>query len=219
MFKFSRIFTRVVHRHRSLYAYLFQWLGKDILIDSSKSPGWVRRQLRHQHHWQQIEPIIIYVVRDGRAVVNSFLRKYPERGATAVIEDWMRRVSELNEFYTSSPHTKQMVHYEEFCLNPEKVTQELCNTIGIGYDAVMLEFWKHDHHVVGGNAGTQSMITKFREKIGDGAAIQAGEWHDGYYDHEPMIKLDLRWKDELSAENLALFEEMTGNLNRQFQYE
>lgn len=217
--KLGQYVARVIRRHRSLYRYLFGWFDSEILVDSSKATYWTKRQLRYRYQWRNIEPLLIYVVRDGRAVVNSFLRKYPERGAQFVIEDWIRRVKELNEYFDNNPFRKKMIHYEDFALNPGGITKDLCKFTGIDYRPQMLKFWQHDHHVVGGNAGTQSMISKYRKQTGGQASIQPGEWHNGYYDTEPEIKLDLRWKKELSRSHLDLFYKLTGNLNDKFAFD
>lgn len=205
---------------RSIYSYLFDWSDAEVLIDSSKSRQWFEKRLNYPHQWRNMQPMLLYIVRDGRAVVNSYFRKYPERGINAIIEDWVKRVESMNQYYEEFAYPKYMVHYEHMATDPESVTRELCDFVGVDFQPKMLNYWEHDHHTVGGNAGTRSLIFKHRQNTNRvGQALYAGEWHQGYYDHEPKIQLDTRWYDEMSAEHLALFQSLTGQLNAPFAYE
>jgi hypothetical protein len=213
---------RLVQRHRSVYSYLCDWFDASILIDSSKSVNLIKPQLRFSYQWRNIQPVLLYVVRDGRAVTNSYFRKYPERGYQSIVDDWVDRVTSMDQFYSEFEQTKRIVHYEDMASQPENTTKALCNFLAIDYQPAMVRYWQHDHHVVGGNAGTRSMIFKHREKyLNDQQKhrIVAGEWHGGYYEHEPAIKLDLRWQRELSRANQILFDQIGGELNEHHAYE
>ena len=86
----------------------------------------------------------------------------------------------------------------------------------------MLAYWKPEHHHVFGNAGTRSLIFKFRKQFGyqmteDRQQDEQKETYYGnnyYQDLNLAIKLDQRWKEELSQDQLQIFERIAGNLNQ-----
>jgi hypothetical protein len=64
--------------------------------------------------------------------------------------------------------------------------------------------------------GTKSSIEKYQKgKVGD----DANSVHGDYYAKSKLeIKLDLRWRKELSEENRALFESIAGEENRGYEW-
>ncbi|MBO0350643.1 hypothetical protein J0895_16375 [Phormidium pseudopriestleyi FRX01] len=80
----------------------------------------------------------------------------------------------------------------------------------------MVEYWKHEHHHIVGSRGTNAMIAKYR---GQQAQQQVQAIHGNYYEQMNFeIKLDLRWQQELSPENLATFERIVADRNRPFAW-
>ncbi len=210
------------------YHFLFKWSGKSIVIDSSKHPGWFSRQLSKRHAWHDIEPYLIYLGRDGRAVVNSYLRKYPDRGIKNVTENWMRQINQMNEFYDGFPeHRKIRMSYENLAANPENTIKATCELLGIEYEPEMLQYWQHDHHHIFGNGGTRSLIYKYkkqfqpeshalRERIKHSKQFYSSQYYDQL---EVAIRLDLRWVNELSKDAVEDFNLIAGELNKPFEYE
>ncbi|MBA2490239.1 MAG: sulfotransferase [Gammaproteobacteria bacterium] len=203
------------------YKLISRWSGTRVLIDSSKNPSWVKRRMAPRHTWRRIEPYLIYMCRDGRGVVNSYYRKYPERGMTKVIENWKEQITTMNAFYDRFPHGKTRVHYEALASQPEHVVRAICQSLGIEYEKGMLRYWEHEHHHVMGNGGTRSLIYKYREKFGtDLAAMRerqaaAKKFYDAsFYDEIDIgIRLDERWRTELSREHREQFDAIAGDVN------
>lgn len=207
----------------SPYSYLFEWSGKGVLVDSSKRVGWITRQLVPAYKWRNMTPYLIYMVRDGRAVVNSYFRKYPERGFENIAEHWKQQVLAMNEFYKQFPQDRKIIiHYEVLASQPESVAKDICNFVGIEYEKEMLNYWIPEHHHVCGNAGTRSLIYKYREQFGcrmtgDKQEKEQEEayYGDSFYNNlELAIKLDQRWVNELRTEQLVAFEQIAGDINR-----
>ena len=79
----------------------------------------------------------------------------------------------------------------------------------------MIEFWKQEHHHIVGSRGTNALIRKYRGLKQKGVE----KIHGSYYEELGLqIKLDLRWKHELSAENLAIFNSLAGELNKSYEW-
>jgi len=212
---------------KSPYHLLFKWSGKDILVDSSKQPSWFRTQLQSQYAISGIIPYLIFITRDGRAVVNSYLRKYPERGIQTITETWIKQIDIMNKFYEQfEPSRKMKVKYEDLASQPEAIAGLICEFLDIKYEKAMLTYWVNDHHLVAGNAGTNSLIWKYREMFP--ANLNEGRrWLDlkemeayfdkNYYDQIGMgISLDERWRQEFGEDNLAGFEALAGDVNLPF---
>jgi len=209
------------------YRLLFDWSGKSILIDSSKAPGWIMRQLSVRHTWGNIEPYLLFICRDGRAVVNSFLRKYPERNIADKTKEWLTQINKMKKYYADFPEARRMrVHYEELATHPREVSEQICHLLDIDFEPEMLRYWRHAHHIIRGNAGTRSLIYKYRakfevenEKLAERDSAESKYYDDSYYQQVGMsIYLDQRWKRELTPEQLAIFDSLAGEANREFEY-
>lgn len=205
------------------YHFIFKWSGKPVIVDSSKHPGWFRSQFSPRYAAYGIDQYLIYICRDGRAVVNSYLRKYPERGVKRITETWMEQVHSMNAYYDHFPEDRKMkVHYEALASDPEGTMRTVCERLGLEYESRMLRYWEHEHHHIGGNAGTARMIVKYREQQSQQCNQEWLEKHKGYFDNQYYerqglnIKLDERWKSEFSPENLEIFESLAGELNQPF---
>lgn len=205
--------------HRNLYDHLFDWTGARILVDGSKRVSWITRQLRPSWRWRDTDPVLLYIVRDGRAVVNSKLRKYPEKTIDQEVRHWQRIVDNMEALYARfPPQRRYRLHYEDLARQPERTIRALCDFLGLGFQDAMLRYWEHEHHTTFGNASTRSLIARYREQFGSGGAGGGALTHARHGSHYEQvglaIRLDERWKRELSAEQLAVFEKLGGEANR-----
>ncbi|NEQ36338.1 MAG: sulfotransferase [Okeania sp. SIO3I5] len=200
------------------YTILFEKTKTQILVDSSKYFSWVSQQLKNREFQKGvIDSYLIRMVRDGRAVVNSYSRIYPEQTISEITQKWVRLFKEQQDFYDKfSGGQKMLVRYEELATKPEEVLTNICQFLGIEFFPDMVEFWKHEHHHITGSRGTNALIRKYR-----GLKQKKGmeEIHGSYYEQMGLqIKLDLRWKNELSVDNLAIFNSFAGELNKPYQW-
>jgi len=217
--KIRKTIRKLSRFHRSIYSYLAEWFGYSTFVDSSKQPQWIRSQLEYTRHWKGMTPYLVYLTRDGRAVINSYLRKYPERGVERVTDQWKKRIGASNDLYEQFDGIKSKIAYEAIASQPDAAIRKLCQFLDISYIPDMLNYWNHDHHIVTGNAGTRSLI-KQRKERGEGPVVKPGKWHGDYYDKMGQtIKLDLRWKRELELKHLAYFENHAGKLNEPFRHD
>jgi hypothetical protein len=217
----TRLAIRELSRYyRSIYSYLSEWFGYSIFIDSSKRPEWVGKQLRYRRHWKTMTPYLIHLTRDGRGVVNSYLRKYPERGIETITEQWIQTTHNTIMLYDQFKGPKCRIAYEKLATRSDELIRKVCNFIGIDYNHEMLSYWNYEHHNINGNAGTLSLISRKSSKGLDRPAVKAGTWHRGYYQKiDKNIILDLRWKAELSREQIEHFEKYAGKLNYPYRYD
>jgi hypothetical protein len=119
------------------------------------------------------------------------------------------------------------VSYEELTTQPEQTMRSLCEWLDIPFEPGMLHYWRHDHHLVDGNLGTRLLVFKYREQFGSDLMQrwsqenrETGQTDDEFYNQLGLaIKLDLRWKRELTPEQLEVFEAVAGKVNRPYAYD
>ncbi len=219
---------RAGHYAFNPYRHLMKWSGKSILIDSSKAAGWIKAQLSPRYRWTGIEPLLIYLHRDGRAVANAYLRKYPERGFDQITRSWARGAQHMEQYFSTFPEAKRMrVSYEALASHPAATVSAICAHFGIEFEPEMLRYWAHDHHHVFGNGGTRNLIYRYREQFSPVTAeleqrIQSAKQHypHEYYDQVDIaIRLDERWRNELTPDQLESFDTIAGSVNDAYAYD
>lgn len=178
----------------NLYVWLSQQTGKSVIVDTSKSVGWVRK---HSEALQKLghEVHLIFLKRDPRAVVNSRKRKYPEISLHDHVDAWVQTMDQAEILFEGWSSSKSVLEYETFCSAPEMETRRLCHDIGLEFEPLMLHYNLHAHHPLGGNEGTQSFVR------GDISTPK----HAYYEGHDGSIKSDDSWKTTLTeAEQLMI---------------
>lgn len=202
-----------------LYEQLSLRTGKPVIIDSTKNVAW----LREQH--ERLRPTIataslIFLMRDGRAVLNSRLRKYPDKSAQEAIADWMEQIAQTRALFDAFDGPKLALHYEELATAPADATRRVCAFLALPYQPDMIQFHRHEHHPLGGNTGTQSLVSKAHHQAGEQGYIPLSEHQEEYYVQHPLdIRLDMRWLHELDPDAKRLFDEMAGPTNEAFRWE
>lgn len=198
-----------------LYPLIAAHTGARTIVDSTKRPDWISVRAAETAA-AGATPMLILLLRDGRAVVNSRIRKYPDRPAAELIEGWLTQMAASRALFDVFTGPKMIVRYEELAADPERVMGQVCDFAGLAYDPAMLDMAAGEHHPLGGNNGTQFLATRDN---GQASLVQPGERSRDFYEqHGSHIRLDLRWKTELSAENAALFEQLAGAANRPSQW-
>jgi hypothetical protein len=201
---------------RGLYEQIAEHSGARIIVDSSKKADWIAarsEELRAAGHAARL----IVLTRDGRAVVNSRLRKYPDRDPATQITEWMEQIEAARALAENFPGPVLNLAYEELATRPEETARLLAAFIGASFTPSMLAFSSREHHPLGGNNGTQFLAARGQQ---GGVGLEPGARSAAYYrDHPGAIRLDLRWKDEFAPDHAALFEQMAGALNQSMKWE
>lgn len=130
---------------------------------------------------------IIFLTRDGRGVMYSYMNRVGLSAAQAA-KAW-RRGNRYAMLMLRTVRDGDYLHirYEELCRSPERTLKTICGFLGLDY-ADMLSFKSCIHHNIGGN--------RMRLR------------------REECIIEDMRWRKELSEEDLSAFDQIAGDLNR-----
>ena len=206
-------------RGEPLYEQIARAAGSPVIVDSTKSTRWITERLAELAA-NGVPAVLVFLGRDGRAVINSRIRKYPERDPGDLIRRWRRQIEASRELFEAHGGPKCEVRYEELASDPERAVRRLCAVAGLDFEPDMLAYERHEHHPLGGNNGTQYLVAKARFADPRQAFVSLPERSRDYYRrHRGAIALDLRWLEELAPEHRELFEELAGDVNRELAWE
>lgn len=163
--------------------------GTPVIVDATKNPARMKGLYLAQSGGYRV----LQIIRDGRAVCNSRMRREGasmEEAAKLWVADQRKQKLAL---LTISSAKISAVRYEDLATDAESEIRRVCNHMGVAFENQMLDFRQHEHHDIGGNA------MRFRKT-------------------EREISLDERWRREIRAGDLRTFEKIAGRLNRKFGY-
>jgi len=132
----------------------------------------------------------IHLIRDGRGVTNSYIRHNRSSMKTAV-QEWVHAQQECDRMARSLGDRCLTIYYEDLCLTPKTILSAIHKFIGFNDPCEELNCLKQDHHIL----GNQMRLGTLQE-----------------------IRLDEKWKQSLSPEQLLIFDDIGGELNRSYGY-
>ncbi len=202
-------------RGAPLYAQISRAADAPVVIDSTKNAAWIGERLAELRH----PALLIFLQRDGRAVINSRIRKYPGMPVEQLIADWTAQIQRTRELYEAFDGRRCSLRYEDLASDPEAAARRLCGLLELDFEPAMLDFTRHEHHPLGGNNGTQYLVARSRFDDPADAFVSLSPRNRPYYgEHEAAIRLDLRWRSELDPRHLERFERLAGHVNREMRW-
>jgi hypothetical protein len=202
------------------YAQVARLSGRDFIINNNKAIETVG-----DHTDPQIRGKYIFLLRDGRAVTASRLRKKPGETIRQGARWWKKVFHEKYDRFRSFPAADRLdVHYEALMDDTAGQMRRICDFLGIEYEPGMLEYWNFDHHLIAGNLGTQlAMVRKTGGDLPSESIEQSKtrvyKWDVSYYKTADAAQFkDERWKSEFSAWKRLVFGWHAGRLNRRLGY-
>lgn len=196
-----------------LYEALARLTAREVIVDSTKDVAWIRAQCERLEA-AGVHQRLVFLVRDGRAVVNSRLRKDPSRDPAELVDAWVAQIEATRALVEERGERAITVRYEELATDPERIVRRICSHVGLPFEPEMLRYETKVHHPLGGNTGTQSLVVR-----PPGVERDVPARSRSFY--EPLrggFHLDLRWREELPAEALAVFEARAGAFNEPFRW-
>ncbi|MEO0249692.1 MAG: sulfotransferase, partial [candidate division WOR-3 bacterium] len=189
VFRSYRIVQERINNNYILFDSVRDLTDCPILVDSSKIP--IRMKLLYLERPELFK--VIHMVRDGRAVVWSEVR----RGAdvTDRATRWVRVEKQAQTFLKSIPVSRKLLlRYEDLCADPSAELQRVCAFVGVDFETQMLRFRDVVHHDIGGS-------TTVREGSSD------------------RIIYDERWRTEMPLTDLEVFRRIGGKIQKRLGYE
>ncbi len=180
----------IINNSLTIYEAIRRAWNTPIIVDATKNPS----RMKGLYLAAKEDFRILELIRDGRAVCYSRMKRenLPMKKCAKIWQaeqrkQWLAKLSIPKSLITR-------VRYEDLCQDPRKELTKICNSLGIDYQASMLNFRNNPQHGVGGN------IMRFRGS-------------------EKGIKLDEKWRSKLSNQDLNIFDAIAGKLNRSLGYD
>jgi Sulfotransferase family len=196
-------------RNLALIESLLEVTGTDVVIDSSK----VALRLKYLLPIPELDIRVIRVIRDGRAVSLTYTDEWnfadssdpalrgggggqrrppPRRSMAEAANEWKRSNEASDALVATLPRSQWTeVRYEELCADPSATLKRLATFLDLDPQQTRLDFRSITQHV-----------------IGNGMRM----------DSTSEIRLDERWKSHLSKNDLHVFDQVAGDLNRRYGY-
>jgi len=186
---FARPLVRRARNKWLLFDVVARLESRPLLVDSSKHYLEAAALYLAAPHRTKI----VFLVRDGRAVFYSGLKR--GRARRAALDAWRNTYARAEPVFRRVASNDALLHvrYEDLAADPAWELQRICRFIDVRFDDRMLDFRARPHHVANGND------MRFK----DGATI----------------RIDEAWKQALSRSDLAYFEKHAGALNRRLGYD
>ncbi len=174
--------------NRCLIESITEYRGSQHFVDSSKEA----HRLKFMRRIGGLRTRVIHLMRDGRGVAASYMKKSQMSMADAVT-DWTRSVR-AQELILKTMNERDILQlrYEDLCSDVTGYMRRIFEFIGIEPKHDISNYHKADHHVLGN-----------RMRLSGSAEI----------------RLDEKWRTSLTAENLATFRSKAGAINHRYGYE
>lgn len=168
------------------------------------TPYWLCKSMKNVFYAEGIEatglqPFYVYLYRDGRDVALSFKKAIVgEKHIYALARGWKRDQEEALRLEARTPSGRFFkVSYEELIASPQAVLRRLCDFLRIPYCEKAMDYYKSRESLHTANAGQMwSNVAK------------------------PILKNNTRkFLNELSSEEIAIFESVAGDTLQKLGYE
>lgn len=114
-----------------------------------KTPSFFRKVNELSHIFPDAK--FIHIIRDGRDTFLSMRGREPGRENVAVAAfEWKFKIQKVRESFKQLPQERRFeVRYEDILRSPEKKIVEICNFLGVRFEASMLDYYKSSNEFVG----------------------------------------------------------------------
>ncbi len=182
-----RSLEHLLQCNRRIIDAVLRVTGRRMFLDTSKDAA----RLRYLLDDATLAVRVVHLVRDGRAVACSLIRKGrdPEEAAREWVSEHRQALRLLERI---DPARWCRVRYEDFCRDPLGWLNRICDLAGLPRAAALPAWHRQHSHVIGNRMRLR----------GDSA-----------------IRLDETWRERLSPAQLEPIERIVGPLNRSFGYE
>jgi hypothetical protein len=135
---------------------------------------------------------VIHLTRDGRAQTNSHMKWNEIDSMRVAAQKWKYTITQNMRVLEQWPGQVLHVRYEDLCANPTGKLREIYSFCSVQVDTIPITYVPTEHHIMG-NAGTRFV-------------------------KQEQIQDRQEWLNQLTPDQLAIFEQEAGNFNRSLGY-
>jgi hypothetical protein len=138
---------------------------------------------------------IIFIIRDGRAVANSYIKNKWGLGVNTYYGAirWQREVQQQIHFARQHPDTCHIIRFEDLIADHVKELKKICSFIDEPYPEELTNYYKHD-----------TVITKRKQSKN--------------VFRKPDIRLTKKWQQDLTPFQISVFESLAAETLREHGY-
>jgi len=209
-------FFKTYDRGGNLFVQLAEATGRDVFVINNAFGGpHVDRHLDHP----EIDHRVLRVVRDGRAVVSSYMKYFEGKDVWDAVTGWFARSARRFAYDPANPDELSM-RYEDIAEDPIGFLNRAGEYLGLTYDQKSYRYWEYEHHMTTGNGGPLNMIRRFSGErfVGPDAEYQE-ERYQKLLEQPARSLIDERWKKVFSRRDRLVFDFFVGDINQQWGYE
>jgi hypothetical protein len=176
-----------------------------------KTPGYATKMRRINRVLPEAR--FIHMIRDGRDVALSLKEREADMTTEQVARRWRHRI---NRTRRAAKHIEGYleIHYEDLVADPETTLRKICEHIELDYSPEMLTY----HERASERLEEMAQPLEAEEDKRGLSAESRLEAH-ALTSEPPRTDRSGRWRREMSAEDLAIFEEHGGRLLGKLGYE
>lgn len=180
---------RLIARNEAFVRSVLDITGKKVFVDTTKRT----RRFKYMHKYSSLDVRVVFMIRDARGSVASQMRHFEGMSASEAAHAWTKGLSGIERIWKQVPAQKRMVlKYEDLCRDPQTALQGLYRFFDVDPGFVIDDLEQMPPHHIIGNAARMRSISN--------------------------IRLDERWKQVLSPDQLDIVQQIAGSLNRSYGY-
>ena len=184
----KRQLRALIARNVAFIESVLETTGKTVFVDTSKDP----LRLKSLHRLSNLDVRAIHLVRDVRGVVASRLRRGTAETACQAAHQWVKLHQRLETDLALLPREKRLrLRYEDFCQDATGNLERLYRFCGGDAGVAISDVRTNAHHIV----GNPMRLNPLSE-----------------------IKLDERWKSQLTEDQLQGIEQVAAKVGQQYGY-
>lgn len=142
-----------------MYQKVLDKAEASVIADSSKNPDFAELLSKDE----RIEPIFIHLVRDGRAVTWSYMKKYP--GGYPLFK-WFLANIKVSLLMMRAPGKKIFLRYEDLVRDPKRELSKILAAAELPFEEGILNYRSFTHHQIGGNRMKSATTEEIRSDDG-----------------------------------------------------
>lgn len=194
---------------RTFYRLYAEGQGKPRWGD--KTPGYGPKLRRIERALPEAR--FVHMIRDGRDVAVSLERRKSGLSTDEVAKRWRHRIRGTREAAEGVEHYIE-IRYEDLVADPEPVLRRICDLIELDYDPAMLSY--HERSSERLSELDQPLRAEGSKR---GLTAESRQQAHALTAEPPRTDRVGSWKDSLSPEDVAIFDEYAGKLLAELGYD
>jgi hypothetical protein len=186
----GRRFARLCDANARLIDAVLDMNSASVFVDSSKSAR--HTVYLHSVYTSKYDMRVILLLRDGRGQVYSTLKRGWAEDIEEACQKWVNQIKYLRKIVNAIRATTYLLEYEQLCSKPTRTMSEVFKFLNLDPEKGSLRFRDHNQHIMG----------NWEMRMGTSDQIQDGQ----------------EWRENLTSEQLNIFNKLAGETNRSLGY-